>query len=253
MDKRIFNRGGLVGAESASGEGQRWLTTFNDMITLLMVFFVLLFSMGSMDSKKFQHFQNALQSAMGVLNAGRRASVGILSNEVMDTGRVMDNMSKSDREINGQIRMADTKGLEAEYTPKGIHLTLDDKLLFDSGSARLTANGEILLERVARIIKPLKRSIRVEGHTDNRSIATPFFPSNWELSTARAIGVVKFLIDQTGIAPHHLSAAGYGDSKPRVPNDTEIRMAKNRRVEIILGPVAESSDVKIEDRRRESE
>ena len=95
------------------------------------------------------------------------------------------------------------------------------------------------MDRVARIIKPLKRTIRVEGHTDNRPIATSDYPSNWELSTARAVSVVKYLIHSAGIAPKCLAAAGYGDSRPRAPNDTERDMSKNRRVEIILGDYAE--------------
>jgi len=225
--------------ESNPGDGLRWLTTFNDLITLLMVFFVLLFSMGSMDVKRFKHFQNALQSAMGVLNEGRHAPVGVIANEPVDATLNNQGNSESPAAENSHVRLDQTEGLEAEYTPKGIHLTLDDRLLFASGSARLTDRGAALMNKVARIIQPLKRTIRVEGHTDNRPIATPDFPSNWELSTARAINVVKYLIEHTGIAPQYLAAAGYGDSKPRAPNDSEVNMSKNRRVEIVLGQVAE--------------
>jgi chemotaxis protein MotB len=217
-------------------DSSRWLTTFNDMITLLMVFFVLLFSMGSLDVERFKHFQNALQSAMGLLEAGRHAPVGIVSDPPSIQG-LGASPSGSD-----PVPAIDTRGLEAVYTADGIHLTLDDKLLFGSGSARLTTGGEDLLNRVARIIKPLKRSIRVEGHTDNRPIATHAYPSNWELSTARAVNVVKYLIHSAGIAPQYLAAAGYGDSKPRAANDTELNMAKKRRVEIILGDCAELSN-----------
>ena len=91
--------------------------------------------------------------------------------------------------------------------------------------------------KVSSIIRRFNRNIRVEGHTDNRPIATGRYPSNWELSTARATQVVKYLIDPGGIVPSRLSAAGYGDSKPRVDNDTVENRSKNRRVEIILGPV----------------
>jgi chemotaxis protein MotB len=238
MDKRMTYIGFHRRADSDPVNGQRWLTTFNDLITLLMVFFVLLFAMGSMDVKRFKHFQNALQSAMGVLNAGRHAAVGVIVKEPPSLGQG----APATTEVHGVWKKTDpqidTRGLEAVYTPDGIHLTLDDRLLFGSGSARLTAGGEALLDKVGRIIKPLKRSIRVEGHTDNRPIATTLYPSNWELSTARAISVVKYLIQAAGIAPRDLAAAGYGDSKPRAPNDTEDDMSKNRRVEIILGPVA---------------
>jgi chemotaxis protein MotB len=240
MNKNIIFKSLQQPAEASPLDNHRWLTTFNDMITLLMVFFVLLFSMGNMDVKRFKHFQNALQSAMGVLNQGRRAPAGIIAGKPVDAMQADEKIPESTTIESNKAQFDDTKGLEAEYTSKGIHLTLDDNLLFPSGSSKLTAGGTVLLEKVARIIKPLNRAIRVEGHTDNRPIATSVFPSNWELSTARAVSVVKYLIDAGGIAPHLLAAAGYGDSKPRAPNDSEINMSKNRRVEIILGQVFEN-------------
>jgi chemotaxis protein MotB len=240
MDVRSKSKMVSRPAPGHPADGNRWLTTFNDMITLLMVFFVLLFSMGSLDVERFKHFQNALQSAMGLLNAGRHAPVGVVADQPSIPGQ------EASPSVSNPAPDVDTRGLEAVYTPDGIHLTLDDKLLFGSGSARLTAGGGILLNRVARIIKPLKRTIRVEGHTDNRPIATTAYPSNWELSTARAVNVVKHLISSAGIAPQSLAAAGYGDSKPRAPNDTELNMSKNRRVEIILGDCVEIFDGKQE-------
>ncbi len=239
MDMKSAYKCFAAADESSPDDGLRWLTTFNDMITLLMVFFVLLFSMGSMDVKRFKHFQNALQSAMGVLNEGRHAPVGVIVEEPANANPDNKRTSESPTTESSNARLDNSEGLEAEHTPKGIHLTLDDRLLFASGSAQLTAGGAALMEKVARIIKPLNRTIRVEGHTDNRPIATADFPSNWELSTARAVVVVKYLTDKTGIAPQYLAAAGYGDSKPRAPNDSEENMSKNRRVEIILGQVAE--------------
>lgn len=208
----------------------RWLTTFNDLITLLMVFFVLLFSMGHMDVKRFTNFQNALQSAMGVLNAGRHSDEGLISDRqwsaVNDSAPLQEETMKA-------LPKAD--GLEAVYTHKGIKLTLNDALLFRTGSARITEQGAQLLQRIGDVIKPLDRRIRVEGHTDDLPIATRRYPSNWELSAARAVEVVRFFAEQAGISPTLLSAAGYGSFKPKASNDTEANRAANRRVEIILG------------------
>ncbi len=240
MGKKLIHSSLQRTIRNSQMDRYRWLTTFNDMITLLMVFFVMLFSMGSMDVKRFAHFQNALQSAMGVLNPGRHTPVGIIAGEPADAMQTTGANPESTTLESNKAQLDNTKGLDAEYTPKGIHLTLDDKLLFASGSAKLTAGGAVLLEKVARIIKPLNRTIRVEGHTDNRPIATTVFPSNWELSTARAISVVKYMIDAAGIAPDLLAAAGYGDSKPRAPNDSKINMSKNRRVEIIIGQAVQN-------------
>jgi chemotaxis protein MotB len=206
----------------------QWLTIFNDLITLLMVFFVLLFSMGNVDSKRFGSFQNALQSAIGILHEGTHSSTGIMTAEPSS----MDAAAQSGK-IEASIREA---GLEAAYTPKGIQLTLNDYVLFETASARLTPGGMHMLDKVCTIIKPLKRSVRVEGHTDNVPIETPQYQTNWDLSAARAISVVKYMIAKGGFAPRRMSAAGYGASRPRVSNNSAENRAKNRRVEIILEP-----------------
>jgi len=214
------------------------------MITLLMVFFVLLFAMGHTDVNRFQHFQNSLQSSLGVLHEGQHTPVGIISSENLNNPKQANNFENNEKNQDKIEQLDQTQGIEAEYTPKGIQLILNDNLLFHSGSADLTGKGLDLLSRVGLVIKPLKRRIRIEGHTDNIPISNAGYASNWELSTARAITVVKYFIQKSGIAPEILSAAGYGDSKPRVPNDSIINKAKNRRVEIILGQTHSSRPVK---------
>jgi chemotaxis protein MotB len=213
------------------------------MITLLMVFFVFIYAMSSPDARHFETFQNGFQSAMGILHPGRHAPVEIISdgdNHIAPADQQTELSEGGGDDIN---QLESTHGLEAQYTQKGIHLTLNDNLLFNSGAARLTSQGHTLLDKVASIIGPLGRYIRVEGHTDNIPILTHRYPSNWELSTARAISVVKYL-QRRGIPAHYLSAAGYGESKPRVANDTAHNRSKNRRVEIILQQKAPSYSVK---------
>lgn len=214
--------------------GPVWLTTFNDLVTLLMVFFVLLFSMGTIDVKRYKHFQNALQSAMGTLYAGKHAPIGTPLNRHEDTTDSTETMVQKNNDGNQLENLETTEGIEAVYTPKGIQLTLNDSLLFTSGSAEITGPGKALLLRISRVIKPLERHIRVEGHTDNIPIQTNRYPSNWELSTERAINVVQIFIQAGGILPQHLSAVGYGDVKPKASNDTAHSRSRNRRVEIIL-------------------
>lgn len=224
--KRHMASQGLAPARATS-----WLTTFNDMITLLMVFFVLIFSMGTVDKQKFKNFQHQLQSAMGVMYEGHHAPGGIISDRQW---YVEDKKHPSEPVTKDYKALADQQGLEAEYTPKGIQFTLNDELLFRTASARVTPKGLELLALISSVIKPMNRSIRIEGHTDDRPIASKRYPSNWELSTARAVNVVKYFVER-GIPAKRLSAAGYGASKPRVPNDSDIQRSKNRRVEIILG------------------
>jgi chemotaxis protein MotB len=225
--------------DETSINGQGWLTTFNDMATLLMVFFVLLFAMGSLDVRRFKNFQNALQGAMGVLHEGRHVPVGLISEKTKIEAPSTETSQAPEASNDPFKQIQQTQGLEATYTPRGIQLTLNDSLLFRSGSATLTADGVNLLQRVSRVIKPIGRRIRVEGHSDNVPIATARFPSNWELSTARAVNVVKYFVHQGRIDPRLLSAVGYAEVKPRVSNDSEAHRAKNRRVEIILGQVNE--------------
>ncbi|MDA8138531.1 MAG: OmpA family protein [Desulfobacteraceae bacterium] len=213
-----------------------WMTTFNDLMTNLLVFFVLLFSMGSLDGSRFSHFQKGLQSAMGVLNEGRNSAEGVISDKPSNATKPAEESKPEAAPREDFQTLAQAQGLEAVYTAKGLHLTLNDELLFSSGSAKLTPQGFSMLDKIAAVIKPLNRAIRVEGHTDDRPIATERYPSNWELSTARAISVVNYFISRGGIAPYTLSAVGYGSVKPRMPNDTDQHRAMNRRVEIILGP-----------------
>jgi len=220
--------------EEQNADRFRWLTTFNDMITLLMVFFVLLFAMGSMDMKRFKTFQNALQSAMGVLNSGKNAPVGVIAahdDNASEPGKAQNGIEKDGDNLE---QLNHTEGLEAEYTRKGIQLILNDNLLFNSGSAEITLRGRQLLNKVVNVIAPINRMVRVEGHTDNIPISTDRFPSNWELSAARAVNVIRYIQGSGKIPARNLSAAGYGASKPRAKNDSETDRTRNRRVEIIL-------------------
>lgn len=242
--KRIRRHNRTVNGHCADSMGNpQWLTIFNDMTTLLMVFFVLLFSLGSMDFQRFQHFQNALQSAMGVMHGGRGSENGTIS--VIPNEKSAPAESESPDNNAGERtdavqppqsldRLTAADGLEAEYTNRGIQLVLNDRLLFSSGSAQLSTDGLQLLKKVGNAIKPFNRFVRVEGHTDDVPIETRRYPSNWELSTARAINVVKFFINEAALSPAILSAAGYGSSRPRAGNDSPEHRAKNRRVEIIL-------------------
>jgi chemotaxis protein MotB len=232
-----------------------WLTTFNDLVTLLMVFFVLLFAMGSIDVRKVKHFQSAMQSALGVLHEGRSTGVAVEEERSLgqaaerigvagEAGQASTQGAATARQgiaptpselIQAMITTLDnTRGIDAVYTSKGLLITLDDHLLFELGQADINPQGLPLLERVGTVLQKVTQPVRVEGHTDDLPINTPQFPSNWELSTARAVKVVKYFIERGGIDPQRLSAVGYGSSKPRAGNDTPANRARNRRVEIVL-------------------
>jgi chemotaxis protein MotB len=210
-----------------------------------MVFFVLLFTMSSIDAKQMQGFQYALQSGLGLLEAGQMVNVSI------KTAQPVEDMSQIHTQPEGAkdpqrerltALLSDEfmKSLETDFeiqvteTHQGIRLSFEDQILFDYGKADINPAGYRLLDQVAKAIKKLRNPVRVEGHTDNIPIRTARFPSNWELSVARAVNVVKYFTVVHLIDPHRLSAVGYGQSRPVVANDTPAHRMKNRRVEILL-------------------
>lgn len=247
-----------------------WLCTFNDLMTLLMVFFVLIFSMGSIDLDKSSGMINSLQSGLGVLEGGQRVDVTVvdpkLSTEEMENGtgnlrevytEILRDLSEPEGqydsdmeseventgEYNGVIgnyvpdrylrNIKLLPGISTTYTSKGIYITLEDKLLFESGKADINPMSYTVLSRIVNATKKFTYHIRIEGHTDDRPIHTTRYPSNWELSMDRAVHVLKYFVKK-GISPSRLSAAGYGDVKPVCENNTPENREKNRRVEIVL-------------------
>ncbi|MBW1940509.1 MAG: OmpA family protein [Deltaproteobacteria bacterium] len=222
--------------ESQTGAG--WLTTFNDLVTLLMVFFVLLFSTSTIDIKKMENFKYLLQRGLGVLKEGKMTSVEVKelqpdnmsarNEEIFQTGLTPDLIEDMLKTLNSE------RGIKAVYTKKGVYITLDNSILFKNGVADINAECLPLLDKITTMIGKISNPVRVEGHTDNVPVHSRKFPSNWELSIARAVNVVKYFVEARKILPERLSAVGYGESKPIYPNDTSDNRVKNRRVEIIL-------------------
>jgi chemotaxis protein MotB len=129
--------------------------------------------------------------------------------------------------------------IRVHVEPRGLIISLGEMGVFDSGSDQIKPEGRTLLDTIATSLVPVGNHIRIEGHTDNVPIRNSRFPSNWELSTARATGVLSYLIDKFGFLPNLLSAAGYAEYRPVASNETGEGRARNRRVDIVvLNPVA---------------
>ena len=229
----------------SGGGSAAWLTTFNDLITLLMVFFVLLFTMGSMDNNRMGEFQEALQSGLGVLGAGSKVSIAVQQSRapIMQQGQLTrkKNETAPENEVDETESIVEVldefaahPGINVRYSKEGVHISFENGLFFDFGKADINTSGFAFLEKMAASISKYPYAVRVEGHTDNVPIHTNRFPTNWELSIARAVSVVKYLVDVGNINPQRLSAVGYGESRPLVPNSSPANLAKNRRVEIVL-------------------
>ena len=230
-----MRRKGIGDAKGGAG----WLTTFNDLVTLLMVFFVLLFTMSSIDTKALKQFQVSLMKGLGVLNKGEGSPIGIIesfSNKGMEKGSIRGQMTMEGSESIADYMkdLESLKGVDVRFREKDLIISLDGSALFKSGMDKIDPEAFPVLKKLFKIINVASCPVRVEGHTDNVPIFTEKFESNWELSTGRAVNVVKHFIDEGNVAPQRLSAVGYGESKPLVPNDTPAHRARNRRVEIVL-------------------
>lgn len=223
----------------------RWLLTYADLLTLLLGFFVIMYSMSKIDAKQFGKMAEGLQGVFhgpesslypdsqavefgtGVLKIG---DMKLLQQRVRD---LADSLTRDKTIVNNG-----TPGFPAEISTeideRGLVIHVLESALFESGKADLKPKAQTMLDRLYDVVKNLPNHVRIEGHTDNRPISTFRYPSNWELSTARASSVVRYLTEQHRFPTTRISALGYGEYRPLAPNDTPIHQAKNRRVDIVI-------------------
>src|ERR1700736_871983 len=222
---------------------ERWLLTYADLITLLMVFFVVLYSMSSADTTKFKAVSAALQQAfnLDVLQGQAPTSIGEGSAlpsppadtmiDTTDVPQVTQIQNKIEAALQGTTQTPD---VTVTVDREGVVIRLSGSYLFDSGRAELKPNSLAVLDAIASVIRPLENEVRIDGHTDSMPIDSPRYPTNWELSAARALAVTRYLSETDDVRAGRLIAAGFGEYRPLVPNDTRDNRAQNRRVEIHL-------------------
>jgi chemotaxis protein MotB len=220
---------------------ERWLLTYADMITLLVAFFIMMYSMSVLNLAKFNQVAISIKSGFGGTVTG--AGHSVLSQAGADGKKpsILPEVPHSQpaalaRQINTYIKQKRLQdNLRVTVSDRGVVVSIvTDKMLFPPGQAYLTQATTELLDKVSSLISKTDNLVRVEGHTDDLPINTPRFPSNWELSTSRATAVVRYLIEHDRINPKRISAAGYADSRPLVPNDSEAHRVFNRRVDIVI-------------------
>ncbi|WP_404344483.1 flagellar motor protein MotB [Vreelandella venusta] len=197
---------------------ESWLTSYLDVLTLLITLFVLLLALTPSGGG-----EGRASDAMGVASAATSLPLASLATGIHP------------RHDGLQPHMArlDIPGVSVSQGQEGVTLRIDDSLLFPSGNDVLTPQGQVVLERLSSVLETFDGQISVEGHTDNMPIATARFPSNWELSVGRAIAVVRQL-ERQGIAISRMRAVGYADTQPMESNATSEGRAANRRVELLL-------------------
>lgn len=188
-------------------QARSWQVSFNDMLTIILVFFILLISISNIRADRLQDVSSSASVSFGL-------------------------KEKSDRYADMLRILSPLEGVSVSTVAEGISITLSDYMLYSSGSAEII--NKRLLTKISEALKATDAKFRVEGHTDAIPITGALFPTNWELSTQRAVNIVKFFTWELGMNPASFSAAGYADTKPVATNDTPAGRALNRRVNIII-------------------
>lgn len=253
--------------EEGGGGSPAWMSTFSDLMNLLLCFFVLLFSMSTIDAEKFQQLAAALSSTFSVLPMGGSTvmeegilvssgasqlndlseyyqSVGLNTEGEVDSQMqdkveeiLEEGLAESDKmaeQIEGALQDKNLSGsVDVTATSEYVILNINGAVLFDSAKAELKPDGISVVDRMADVIKEYDDNvIEIEGHTDNIPINTAKYPDNMMLSMYRAYSVYKYLIDVKGFDPSTLSSKGFGEYVPVASNSTPEGRALNRRVEI---------------------
>lgn len=232
---------------------QPWLVTFADLLMVILILFVLLYSYSDTDFKSAtDSFQNHNRGS------APEESGGGASEEVEETPaddenegektvpkeyeKQLEEMIKREKHIKEILDYVKTYATEHDLedkmtvtpTEKGIEVVLPEIMLFPSGKADLKEEAVLFLDDMAPLLAEIINIIEIEGHTDNRPISTERFPSNWDLSTARANVVIRHLTDNHKLDPNRFKAVGYGEYQPISTNHTDEGRSKNRRVVLII-------------------
>lgn len=223
-----------------------FMNTYGDMVTLLLCFFVLLFAMSTTDSKKYQGMVESLRGALGVMPGGKTISPEkvVTDSRIQAKGtefkyrKIAENIQKTIEKTVSEMKISNKnevmKNIEVSVTKRGINISLENTVLFESGKAEIKQEALDILGAVAVNIGNIQNEILVEGHTDNLPINNTRYPSNWELSTSRATNVLKYMLSKEEKLYGRIAAAGYADSRPKAENTSEAGRKINRRVDIVI-------------------
>ena len=225
---------------------ERWLVSYADFITLLMVLFVVLYSMGQVNVEKYKQLAESMRTAFALggpaqvvdsqINQAGGTSEDGSSKPIVVPG-IPEGPTQSE-EVAGQLTsMLSTQNLGNEVSVQtnieGVLISLSERLIFKDGQTELPPEAFQVLDTIVEMLRPIDNKVRLVGHTNNTPSTNPLYPGNWELSLARATSVAKYLIN-AGIAPERFIISGQGEYAPVFPNDTEEHKAMNARVEIII-------------------
>ncbi|OIR05951.1 motility protein B [mine drainage metagenome] len=235
---------------------ERWMVSYADFITLLFAFFVVMYGISSVNEGKYKVFSVSVNQAFGANGkAGEGNAIHLTEDEMFfkslvdrRNARLAEKQRKQNERMQNLAQTLNTAmasfvkngQMSVSQNGRGVELEINASALFNQGDADIQPEAKKTLADAAKVLADNDFAIEVEGHTDNMPISTARFPSNWELSSARASSVVRLFIDQ-GIVAKRLKAVGEADNQPVVPNDTPENRARNRRVTItVLSPEPEA-------------
>ena len=231
----------LMGRKKSSGRkkgglGGGWEIIYTGFILILLCFFIMLSSFATMEKSKIARFVKSFVSAVSVHSGGLSFEPG---KEILPPSANLVDLTNELAEIFKEINdFTDTYGYDQDVSivlsDEGLEMRLSNAALFRLGSADLSTQIYPLLDKIGQLISGSAYAVRIEGHTDNLPIHTRKFPSNWELSTQRAVNVLRFFVEKCHIPAQRISAVGFGEYQPLHDNTTADHRAQNRRVEIIL-------------------
>jgi len=207
------------------------MTTYGDLMSLLLVFFILLVSFSTMEIVKFRKAMGSMRGGEGVLspNTGNTIVEMPVSPESQEFEAALDELVEmlEEQELSEHVRVY--------WDSQGVRIVLQNEILFRPGRANIRSQFLPVLDAVITVIKTLPvEELQIEGHTDDTPIHTERYPSNWELSVDRAISVLRYVEDKRILPQRKLVALGYGEFRPYLPNDSAENKAKNRRVEFYV-------------------
>ncbi len=227
---------------------EAWLTSWADMMSLLLVFFMVLYAMANTDLKNFAEVAASLRAAFNSLGTAQTSIIGTSHGGATAPSTTTSaplffqtlpprqrDFNRVSTELAVLAKQLDVGGeIDVNLTLEGMIISLSNELAFKPGSTELRPEAKIVLDKVADFLRNSDNKIRVEGNTDDIPPNDPRYPTNWDLSVARAVSIVRYLSEEDGIAPNRLTAAGNGEFNPVVPNVDPKSRAKNRRADLVI-------------------
>lgn len=223
--------------------GEAWLLPYSDLMTLLLAVFIVLFAVSQIDAEKAQmmsdEFSRSMMTESYSLSRANESKdpppPAPAAGRSADVESEMQEMEALKAQLDAKFQSEHmTASVTTSIDSRGLVVSLSNAIIFEPGSADIKKENEDTLLGIAEMLSITDNYIRIEGHTDNVPMSSDLYPSNWDLSTARAANVVRLFINKANASPENLIAVGYGEYRPVADNSTEEGRAKNRRIDIIV-------------------